>query len=51
MKLYLNKGSCVPTDSKQHVFKHTNTTGSTPFNFALCIQCVEYTDGYDDHAS
>jgi hypothetical protein len=45
MKLYPNKGSCVLTDSKQYVFKHcTNTTGSTAFNFTLCIQCVEYID-------
>jgi hypothetical protein len=44
-KLFLNKGSCVQADSKQYVFKHcTNTTGSTPFNFSLCIQCVEYID-------
>jgi len=45
MKLYLNKGSCVLTDSKLYAFKHwTNTTQSTPFNFSLCIQCVEYTE-------
>jgi len=45
MKLFLNEGSCVLTDCKQHVFKHcTNTTGSTPFSFTLRIQCVEYTD-------
>jgi len=43
MKLFVNKGSPVLTDSKQYVFKHcTITTGSTPFNFSLCIQCVEY---------
>jgi hypothetical protein len=48
----LHKGSCVPTDSKQYVFKHcTNTKRSTPFNFSLCVQCVEYTDGNDDHAA
>ena len=42
-KLFLKKGSCVPNDSKLYVFKHfTNTTGSTAFNFSLCIQCVEY---------
>ena len=45
MKLFLNKGSCVLTDSKRYVFKHcTNTTGSTPFNFSLCIQRVDYID-------
>jgi hypothetical protein len=45
MKLFLNKRSCVQTDSTQYVFKHcTNTTGSTPFNLTLCIQCVEYID-------
>ena len=45
-KLFLNKGSCVLTNSKLYVFKHfTNTTGSTPFNFSLCIQGVEYIDG------
>ena len=45
VKLFLNKGSCVPTDSKQYVFKHcTNTAGCTAFNFKLCIQCVEYTE-------
>ena len=39
MKLFLNKGSCVQTDSKQYVYKHcTNTTRSTTFNFTLCIQ-------------
>ena len=42
MKLILNKGSRVP-DSKRYVFtQFKNTTGSTPFNFTLCIQCVEY---------
>jgi len=45
MKLFLNKGSCVLTDSKRYVFKHcTNRTGCTQFNFSLCIQCVEYID-------
>ena len=45
MKLFLNKGSCVLTDSKRYVFKHrTNTTGCTQFIFSLCIQCVEYID-------
>ena len=45
MKLFLNEGSCVLTDSKQYVFKHyTNTMGSTPFSFTLCIQCAEYID-------
>ena len=45
MKLYLNNCSCVLTDSELHVFKHcTNTTQSTPFNFSLCIQGVEYTE-------
>ena len=44
MKLILNKGSRVP-DSKRYVFKQcTNTTGSTPFHFTLCIQCAEYID-------
>ena len=44
MKLILNKGSRVP-DSKRYVFTQcTNTTGSTPFNFTLCIQCAEYID-------
>jgi hypothetical protein len=44
MKLFLNKGSCVPTDSKQY-FKHcTNTMASITFNFTLCIPCVEYID-------
>jgi len=46
MKLFLNIGSCVPTDSKRYVFNYcTNITGSTPFNFSLSIQCVEYIDG------
>ena len=45
MKLFLNKGSCVLTDSERYVFKHcTNTMGCTQFNFSLCIQCVEYID-------
>ena len=45
MKLFLNKGSCVPTDSKRYVFKHcTNIAECTTFNFKLCIQCVEYTE-------
>jgi len=44
MKLILNKCSHVP-DSKRYVFtKCTNTTGSTPFNFTLCIQCAKYID-------
>jgi len=44
-KLFLNKGSCVLTDSKWYVFKHcTNTTGCTQYNISLCIQCVEYID-------
>jgi hypothetical protein len=44
MKLILNKGSHVP-DSKRYIFTQcTNTTGSTPFNFTLCIQCAEYID-------
>ena len=44
MKLILNKGSRVP-DSKPYVFTQcTNTTGNIPFNFTLCIQCIEYID-------
>ena len=44
MKLILNKYSHVP-ESKRYVFtQSTNTTGSTPFNFTLCIQCAEYID-------
>jgi hypothetical protein len=33
MKVFLNKGSCVQTDSKQYVYKQcTNRTGSAAFN-------------------
>jgi hypothetical protein len=36
---------CFLMDSKRNVFKPcTNTMRSFPFNFTLCIQCVEYID-------
>ena len=45
MKLFLNKGSCVLTDSKQYVYKQcTKRKGSAAFSLSLCIQCVEYID-------
>jgi hypothetical protein len=35
-KLFLNKGSCVQSVSKQYVFKHfTNTMGSTPISHSI----------------
>jgi len=43
MKLFLNKGSCVLTDSKWYVFKHcTNTTGCTAFNVLNILKGIGY---------